>query len=166
MKKLLMILLSVITIMNLASCSTSNLVTDIPTDKPELKSESYSELYNYLVENKYITSDGKGVAIEADRIDATEGYRFSTDKFGSVEIYSYPDDTKSDYFSQAKDKGEVTIYGSTYKAVVSKKGNIVLLYASEVDAKSIEEPNLATIIANYPEYPSESDSEASDNSSK
>lgn len=161
-----MILISVITIMNLAACSTNNMLTEIPADKPELKSESYSELYDYLVENKYITNNGKGVTIEADRIDATEGYRFSTDKFGNIEIYSYPDDTKSDYFAQAKDKGEVTIYGSTYKAVVSKKGNIVLLYASEIDAKSVAEPNLATIIANYPEFPGDSDSEASDNSSK
>ncbi|MCR5636892.1 MAG: hypothetical protein K6F76_06945 [Clostridiales bacterium] len=153
MKKVLIALCSIIIVLACAACSTQGLVTTVPTVTPECKNAEMQEIYSYLSEAKLIND--QAVVLEASYVGADEGYRFSASGFGNIEIYYFTDNQKSskeegNIYTSAK-SGEVEIFGSKYKSVISSDGNIVMLYASDVKTDDMSAPNLMTAVEKYPE---------------
>ncbi len=169
MKKILIGISALLVLLCLASCSTEGIVTNIKTVTPECKNSEMQELYNYLKENKYINE--QAVELEASYVGADEGYRFGASGFGNIELYFFSDKQKSstdegNIYASAK-RGEVEIFGTKYKSAVSSDGNIVMLYASDVDTEKLQSPNLMTAVLMYPEKEtSDTETSSSEASSK
>ena len=166
MKRIMIGISALLIALCLSCCSMEGIVTNIETETPECKNSEMQELYSYLRESNYINE--QAVVLEASYVGADEGYRFGASGFGNIELYFFTEKQKTatdegNIYTSAK-SGEVEIFGTKYKSAVSSDGNIVMLYASDVDTEKLQAPNLLTEILHYPEktgYTNESSSETS-----
>ncbi len=167
MKKITLVLLSVVLMISLCACKSNANTTKIqevtaPTDTSDIIYSDYDNtlegLCQYFADLGYAydfpeaTGDEMTdpVVMRADMIGADKGYKFTYTFEGNnvvLELYSYSD-KESDFYKQIESEGKLTVTESidegTVDAVLSNNGRYVMMYTP---AKENEERDAAILEA-------------------
>lgn len=145
MKKILLVVLAFVMILNLASCNLNIDTTKYP-EAPEtaegINQESYNDnlegLMGYFKDKGYVS--GEPAKMSAELIGAKEGYRyqFTYNKAKiRVELYEYDLDNlnnmANDVLEGVKKSGKITVQNTSVDAVVSDNEKYLMIYTKDKD---------------------------------
>lgn len=144
MKKILLIVLAFIMILNLASCNSINTMkyAEAPSTVEDVSQDAYEDnlegIMGYFKDKGYIAGDP--TTMSAELIGAKEGYRYQFTYAKakiSVELYEYDLDNLSDVANEVlngvKENGKVTVQDTSVDAVVSDNGKYLMIYTKDKD---------------------------------
>ena len=146
MRKGAIILICIILLMTMTSCMPGRAAST--ASKPDIKNSELKALCEYLVQEGHISEEA--IKTEESFIDADEGYRYSSSKFGNIEIY-YFSSTESDKYKEAQ-SGEIDLFGTKYKTAFSSDGKFLMVYSKDVDLTELEKDksSLLNVFKKYP----------------